>query len=270
MLSDFWFSRLEGLVEPLGSKARPMRDVTGRNWGLLIAYILPGFVTLLAVGMVSPSVQAWLIAVSAQPAGVTVGGFLYLTLASVMAGLTASTIRWAVIDRLHHLTGLVRPPWDESRLQEKLGAFGSIVEDHYRYYQFYANTLVALTLLAVARLVQPAAAIGPERLLDAGIVILVVLFGAGSRDTLRRYYSRASVVMGSRTEGDVNDDQRKRSSHRDGPQRPKTKPLRTATPGEPRPSPAGADRDDRPTGSDERSPRVLIRTAGCVVVIRPN
>jgi hypothetical protein len=69
------------------------------------------------------------------------------------------------------------------------------VEDHYRYYQFYSNTLVALTLLAVARLVQPVAAIGPERLLDMGIVVLVMLFGAGSRDTLRRYYSRASVVM---------------------------------------------------------------------------
>jgi len=247
-----------------------MRDVTGRNWGLLIAYILPGFVTLLAVGMVSPTVQAWLVGVSAQPAGVTVGGFLYLTLASVMAGLTASTIRWAVIDRLHHLTGLVRPPWDESRLQEKLGAFGSIVEDHYRYYQFYSNTLVALTLLAVARLVQPVAAIGPERLLDMGIVVLVMLFGAGSRDTLRRYYSRASVVMGSRTESEVKHDQRQRSSHRNGASRAVHLSQRAATREGSRPYASQAYPTGRPAGANERSPRLVIKTAGCVVYIRPD
>ena len=111
-----------------------MTTVSGRNFGYLIAFVLPGTLMLLAIAVGSPEAKAWLIVLAKPPegGGGTVGGFLYVTLTSVAAGLTASTIRWAVIDPIHHITGVKRPVWDDSQLQANLGAFDAIVEivDH--------------------------------------------------------------------------------------------------------------------------------------------
>ena len=66
-----------------------MTDVSGRNFGLLIAYVLPGFVSLCGMAELSPNMKSWLVTGSmTNGVAPTVGGFLYLTLASVAAGLT--------------------------------------------------------------------------------------------------------------------------------------------------------------------------------------
>ena len=89
-----------------------MKDLSGKNFGLLIAYIVPGAIVLIGLGAFSPTVQAWLVNPSeSQP---SIGGFLFVTLASVAAGMTASAVRWATIDRLHHWTGIEKPVWDDS------------------------------------------------------------------------------------------------------------------------------------------------------------
>lgn len=105
-----------------------MSEVTGQNFGLLIAYVIPGFVSLAAVGQYSPVISGWLQASTTSDNAATVGGFLYVTLASVGTGITVSTVRWAVIDSLHHWTGIRRPPWDDSKLQDKLEAYQALVE----------------------------------------------------------------------------------------------------------------------------------------------
>ena len=185
-----------------------MREVTGKNFGFLIAFVLPGFVSLWGVSHFSPTVKSWLVSSStATGNAATVGGFLYVTLASVAAGLTASTIRWAVVDRLHNLTGIRRPYWDDSRLQECLGAFEALVENHYRYYQFYGNMLVAMLFLFAARLIATGRHIADVNPLDCVILAIGVLYWAGSRDALRNYYSRAEVLLGTR-EREVDDDER--------------------------------------------------------------
>jgi hypothetical protein len=66
-----------------------MTEVSGKNFGFLIAYILPGFVRLWAISYFSPTVRAWLVSSSSAAGAATVGGFLYVTLASVGAGLAA-------------------------------------------------------------------------------------------------------------------------------------------------------------------------------------
>ncbi|MEZ6146946.1 MAG: hypothetical protein R3B91_16325 [Planctomycetaceae bacterium] len=58
----------------------------------------------------SQTLQGWL----GQSSGElpTVGGFLYVTLGSIAyAGMMASTLRWLLIDTLHHWTGLRQPRW---------------------------------------------------------------------------------------------------------------------------------------------------------------
>ena len=167
-----------------------MRDVTTTNFGLLIAYVIPGFVTLLGVSIFSPTVASWISGGGELP---TIGGFLYVTIASVGAGLTVSTVRWLVIDWIHHKTGIHQPDWDFARLSESVQAFDVLIEIHYRYYQWYGNMIVALLSLGVLRTI----AFGWSLSGSLAILTTVALFSAGARDALRKYYRRVEGVLRS-------------------------------------------------------------------------
>jgi hypothetical protein len=175
-------------------------ELSARNFGLLIAYVLPGFVVLWGLSFVSPTVNAWLLGAGAT--GPTVGGFLYVFLASVGCGMSASVVRWALLDTLHHRTGLRAPYLDFSRLHERLEGFERIVADHYQYYQFYSNTLVAL--LGAYPLWRLSGGSGGV-LTDFGFLAIELVFLAGSRDALRLFYRRASQLLG---ESEASNDER--------------------------------------------------------------
>jgi hypothetical protein len=166
-----------------------VKDVTAANFGLLIAYVLPGFVLLWGLEPYSETVQTWMGQSSSANAGV--GGFLYITVASVGVGQVVSTIRWLMIDRIHHATGIERPNWNFARLSGTVDAFDRLIEDHYRYYQFHANGLIAVTTAAF--LIWWAHGFRWTALLMV-IAVDAVLF-AGSRDTLRKYYRRVEEVL---------------------------------------------------------------------------
>ncbi|MBN8628654.1 MAG: hypothetical protein J0M17_24550 [Planctomycetes bacterium] len=173
-----------------------MRDDSLADFGLLIAFLLPGLTVLLGAAPLTNLPHEWLF--GSGTAAPTIGGFLYGTVASVLAGLTASTIRWVVIDTLHHHTGLPPPRWNFARLVARSGAFELLIQAHYRYYQFYANMVVALTFVLAAR--KSAAPASPDGV-DAAMVALIGLFFAGSRDTLRKYYGRVEQLLGNRPRG---------------------------------------------------------------------
>ncbi len=171
-----------------------MNSLTTQNFGLVIAYLLPGFVALWGVSCVSPTVDAWISA--SQQNTPTVAGFMYVTLASLAAGVTVSAVRWATIDHLHHATGIMPPVWKFVNLEGKLQGYLTLIENHYRYYQFYSNMFVAVAFSFVAR----AASAGAKVSFTPAITFLaleLVLF-AGSRDTLRKYYSRTQQLLSSR------------------------------------------------------------------------
>jgi hypothetical protein len=169
-----------------------MGELTTKNFGLLIAYILPGFTVLWAVSPYSPTVQTWL--GTSMTDAPTVGGFLYVTLGSVAAGLTVSALRWLVLDTLHHRTGIQKPRWDFSRLDAKLNAFDVLNEQHYRYFQFYGNMLIAMCVTTLLR--RPFGTSPAER---AAVLILLlslaILLFVASRDTLQKYYGRVGQLL---------------------------------------------------------------------------
>ena len=108
-----------------------MADLTDKNFGLLIAYVLPGFVTLLSLNENAPIASQWIRISSANEP--TVGGFLYVTLASVTCGMVVSAVRWLLIDTIHHKTGINGPKFQFSHLDERISGFLVLVENHYRY-----------------------------------------------------------------------------------------------------------------------------------------
>lgn len=170
-----------------------MKEVTPSNFGLLIAFLLPGFMVLWGASYFSETVALWLSGSNASAP--TVGGFMYVTLASVAAGVTVSTVRWAVIDSIHRWTGLPQPRWDFSRLQENLGAYNILNEIHYKFYLFHGNSLVALAFVYVAKRIHEGRLMAPVGWFDVGCLLLAIILFAGSRDTLRKYDVRVSQLL---------------------------------------------------------------------------
>jgi hypothetical protein len=165
------------------------QESSASNFGLFIAYVLPGFTALQGMPLLSSAGTNWASATGAV-SGLSVGDFLSGTVEAVAAGLTVSTVRWLVIDTLHHRTGLKPPAWDFAELDRNVAAFELLIHIHYRYYKFYANMVVAL-LWAYA---SGGYALGPRGLLYFPIAILFFL---GSRDTLRKYYERSGRLLGT-------------------------------------------------------------------------
>lgn len=170
-----------------------MQEEQPFSFGVLIAYLLPGFTVLWGLSYVSPTIGSWLGTPPAESP--TVGGFLYVTLFSVLAGLTASTLRWLLLDSLHHATGIKSPRWDFSQIQANATAFDMLIEIHYRYYQFYGNMLVAIAFFCMARRVVLGFWTAPISGPDVALLPLILLFFLGSRDTLRKYYDRVSATL---------------------------------------------------------------------------
>lgn len=113
-----------------------MQSISKDNLGPLIAYLFPGITALWGISRFSPVLQAWF---AMKPGTApTIGGFLYLTIASLAAGMTVNAVRWVAIDTLHARTGLRPPNLDFSKLGQKVEAFSLLIEIHYHHYQFYS------------------------------------------------------------------------------------------------------------------------------------
>jgi hypothetical protein len=169
-----------------------VKPVSSDSFGLLIAYLIPGYTALWGLSYFSDSLNVWMGITS--PDAPTLGGFLYTTVAAVAAGMTVSTVRWAVLDTMHHRTGIRSPRWDFSLLGPNVEAFQMLVEIHYKYYLFYSNSCVALLWSYGLRrwAIGWAAPIGG---LDLLIPALMILFYLASRDSLRRYYQRSGQLL---------------------------------------------------------------------------
>lgn len=167
-----------------------MKDLTHANFGYLVAYLLPGFVIVWALQERVPLLAEWL--GGAVSESTTVGGFLYATLAAVAAGMMASTIRWAVLDTVHHATGVKQPRFVFANLAGRVDAFEYLIEIHYRYYQFYSNMLVAMLMAYGLRRPTGIEAIGWS---DAAFVATDVLLFWASRDCLVKYYQRVDQLL---------------------------------------------------------------------------
>jgi hypothetical protein len=170
------------------------------QFGLILAYLVPGFIGLAGVAPLVPAVARWLTLTT--PGSLDLGPTFYAVLAATAVGMILSCFRWLLIDRLHQSTGLKRPVWNDESLHGKLGSFDYLVQNHFRYYEFCGNTLLALLwAYGVNRI------LGTSRIFGVGtdlavLVVLLVLFVA-SRDALTKYYARTALLLGDIAEKDV-------------------------------------------------------------------
>jgi hypothetical protein len=168
----------------------PYMDILNRQFGLIIAYLLPGFVALFGIAPLVPNVATWLHA--DQTAGF--GAPVYALLAATAAGMVVSCFRWFLLDPALALTGVTPVPFNARALEERQGAFSLLVENHYKFYQFYANTLIAVMwAYSIHRWLRTSPLFGLGS--DIGVFILCAVLFAGSRDALSKYRARTGQLF---------------------------------------------------------------------------
>lgn len=168
---------------------------SNRQFGLLIAYVLPGFAALVGLAPVFPTVALWLRPVSTGDFDFGLGPPLYAVFGATALGLVLSCFRWILIDRVHHWTGVQRPAWKDSELDRVLGAFDYLVQSHYRYYEFCGNSLLAAAFAyTVNRIAGTLPFLGMST--DVGMVLLLTVLFAASRSALINYFDRTSRLIG--------------------------------------------------------------------------
>ena len=77
--------------------------------------------------------------------------------------------------------------------KDRYAAFLGVVENHYRYYQYYANTLAAILLSLAADLAFGKAPLAASAWFAIGGVSVALFLGA--HDALKKYYERANAVL---------------------------------------------------------------------------
>lgn len=172
----------------------PANKVTGITVGTVIAFVAPGFITLGAAAYHVPMAEAWITA--AAHSDQNVGVFFFILLASLSLGVVVSGIRALILDPIYFrglrwVKPIKRPEVKVGMLAEpsRLAAFEGAVEGYYKYYQFYANSFIALVVFLLAHATAPGAS--PWTMVYWGILILALLaLFFSARIELSRY-SRA-------------------------------------------------------------------------------
>ncbi len=168
-----------------------MTDIS-KGFGLVIAFVLPGLVGLYALSYFEPAIRDWFGLAATQEA--SVGGFLFVVVSSIGAGVFLSGLRWLVLD-----WAFGPPPAVDSRRRAIDPQTEAIYEDirsqHYRYYQFYANMLCAIVLLYVAWVVTTAPgwrAAGLRFLVLLGASVILFL---SARDAVHKYDEKVRHLL---------------------------------------------------------------------------
>jgi hypothetical protein len=171
-------------------------DQTSKNFGIAIAFLVPGFLGLWALSYFDPTAAKWLGTAAQQET--TIGGFLFVLLASTGIGVFLSGARYFVFDRFL-LKDLRRPDLDASKRKELEPAYQSLKEDYYRYYQFYSNTAVALALAFFAWWATKKPPSGDVVIIAVATAAAEVILYFSARDSLEKYHHWTSNLLGLRT-----------------------------------------------------------------------
>jgi hypothetical protein len=173
-----------------------MTGTSSRQFGLIIAYLLPGFIALAGIAPLFPAVSRWLAPVPASQFDLGLGPPLYAVLGALALGQVLSCFRWILVDQTHHATGVKRPTWEDNQLDRVLGAFDYLVQSHFRYYEFCGNTLLAVSFAYVVNRVLGTLP-GLSAVTDVAIAVLLAVLFAASRNALANYYNRTRRLIGA-------------------------------------------------------------------------
>jgi hypothetical protein len=119
------------------------------NFGVLIAFILPGSVAVYGLRYVSPRISAlWGMLETGQ---LIIGPLILLALLTLAVGLIVSSLRTVVLERIFYLTCVQEQKINYKEIADHKDFFKEMIENVYRYEQFYGNVFLALLFCSIMR-----------------------------------------------------------------------------------------------------------------------
>jgi len=166
-----------------------MADETGpdqitRNFGFIIAFLLPGFIGLWGISYFDRGVESWIKRASSGPT--SIGDFLLVVVASLGIGIFVSGLRCLLFEELNLLKALKAPAKVGQENRGPLSVQREANENFYKFYLFYANTAVAVFVVFVVSLFLPS---HEWTLLPKAIALVVseVILVFSAKDSIKRY-----------------------------------------------------------------------------------
>ena len=177
------------------SSGAAMKDVTSTSFGYVIAFLLPGLVGLYGLGCWSETIHGLL-----QPAfsaTATVGPSLILLLGALAIGLCIGALRCFLFEkaccRKHQFP---EDMFKQLCKENRLTSFRAVVDEHYRYHQFYGGCFVALIVLYVGWIWRSYSVLDSEVvLLTIGFISLEVLLFVTAVDAYKKYIDRGKTIV---------------------------------------------------------------------------
>lgn len=175
-----------------------MKDVTSTSFGYVIGFLLPGMVALYGLSFMSKNISALIQPVLTPNA--TVGSSLLFLLAALTLGLLVSALRFLLFEKLlcrKHT--FAEGFFQQLKVADKLSSFKSVVDEHYRYHQFYGGFAVAFIPVFVGWLWQNHASYNHWIMglwIFAFLVVEAVVIYSG-KNSYERYVDRANQVVQS-------------------------------------------------------------------------
>ena len=184
------------VAEETSEGAAEMKDLTSTSFGYVIAFLLPGLLGLYALSYWSGAVDQLL-----QPAikaDATVGPSVILLLIALGIGLCVSAIRFFVFEkflcRKHHFP---KDMFAKLTEETKLVSFKAVVDEHYRYHQFYGGCAVVLVVVVAgwSHTHLHTASCGKIILLVLGSMVLEWMLVQTASDAFKRYVERGTTIV---------------------------------------------------------------------------
>jgi hypothetical protein len=184
------------VAEEKSEGAAEMKDLTSTSFGYVIAFLLPGLLGLYALSYWSGGIRQLL--QPALKAEATVGPSVILLLIALGVGLCISAIRFFAFEKL--LCRQHSFPADmfaKLTAENKLGSFKAVVDEHYRYHQFYGGCAVALAILygGWIRGQTYADRCGSLILVTVGFLVFEALLISTAADSFKRYVARGTTIV---------------------------------------------------------------------------
>ncbi|ERR1035437_1152706 len=173
-----------------------LKDLTSTSFGYVIAFLLPGLVFFYGLGLWYPTVFPFLR--SNGNTEVTIGPSVIFLLACLAAGLLIAAIRWFIYERIvcrrqkfgdNHFMRLSQ--------SDKLPLFKAVVDEHYRYHQFYGSMSIALIPVFVYLILSAARSQSYVRVWITALAILLAegFLGFTARDCYCKYIDRGNKII---------------------------------------------------------------------------
>jgi hypothetical protein len=175
-----------------------MKDVTSTSFGLVIAFFLPGLAAFYSLCYWSSRVDQLFKTFLTTDSNVSL--FLLVIAAAVTMGLQITLVRWLLFEILICRSQKFGPSFfkklgtDENRLV----AFKAVVDEHYRYHQFWGGMCIVIPGFVVGWLRESwnTLTFGQVTWTIIVFVLCEVLTGCAAYDAYKRYSTRAKEILG--------------------------------------------------------------------------